>query len=270
MIVIVAVSYKGVAHAKRLVESLLAQTYLQWRLVLVDNARQEAEASAWRRLQQIDERVSVLHAPFNLGYLGAASWAYDRIEPDLFDWLVVSNVDLIYRRDALEELSRIHDRAIGAVAPSVISQSTGADQNPHLRRRPSGLARYRRRLLLGNVVTAQVAVGLVWLRARLHSSRSGSSVDGHSPSTIYAPHGSCMCLSSRFFERGGTLRYPLFLFGEEVFIAEECRRISLRVKYVPGMVISHVEHAQIGWIRPRWILEETVKAARYVFDATKA
>ena len=65
-------------------------------------------------------------------------------------------------------------------------------------------------------------------------------------STIYAPHGSCVIFGRCFFEKGGTLDFPAFLFAEEMFVAEQIRLMGGQVLYAPNMVVVHNEHVSTG------------------------
>ena len=67
----------------------------------------------------------------------------------------------------------------------------------------------------------------------------------------YAIHGSFMVFNKSFFEKGGTLNYPSFLFGEELFIAETVRKLNLIQCYEPSLKINHNEHATTGVIKSK-------------------
>ena len=60
------------------------------------------------------------------------------------------------------------------------------------------------------------------------------------PRSIYAPHGSIVFVRSTFFERGGTLAYRGFMFGEEIHLAEQARRLGMLVRFVPSIEVIHV------------------------------
>ncbi len=56
---------------------------------------------------------------------------------------------------------------------------------------------------------------------------------------IYAPHGSCFLLRKNFFEKGGRLNYKGFMYGEEIYIAEEIRKLDFHVAWVPQLKVMH-------------------------------
>jgi GT2 family glycosyltransferase len=59
------------------------------------------------------------------------------------------------------------------------------------------------------------------------------------PRPIYAPHGSIVFVRGVFFERGGTLGYRGFMFGEEIHLGEQVRRLGLRVLFAPSVEVVH-------------------------------
>jgi GT2 family glycosyltransferase len=63
---------------------------------------------------------------------------------------------------------------------------------------------------------------------------------------IYAPHGSIFIFRRAFFEHGGNIRFPYFLFGEEIYIAEQVKEKGGKILYAPELNIIHNEHTSTG------------------------
>jgi GT2 family glycosyltransferase len=80
---------------------------------------------------------------------------------------------------------------------------------------------------------------------------------------IFAPHGSCIIFHRNYFKRGGSLQHVAFLFAEELFIAEEARRIGLRVVYAPTIRIDDLEHASTG----RFLSRKMIRYRKQSIDA---
>jgi len=80
---------------------------------------------------------------------------------------------------------------------------------------------------------------------------------------VYAVHGSFLVFSHLFFSRGGRIDEDMFLFGEEAFVAEECRRLGLPVTYDPGMRVDHNEHASFCHAPPKFVYD--CNKAAYLF-----
>ncbi len=66
---------------------------------------------------------------------------------------------------------------------------------------------------------------------------------------IYAVHGSFIAIKKDYFEKGGSLRYGSFLYGEEIFLAEETRRIGLKTGVLSSICVMHNEHITTGKIK---------------------
>lgn len=196
---------------------------------------------------QWDEHTEWLLLRQNLGYFGGASLAYRRLSErlPLPDWVVVSNDDIEFHDSSFfQRLHALRPRPeIGALAPRIYSGITGLDQNPFLLSAPS----WGKLLVLYLASYHHQAFRLL---RRLHDGarqrRKQRKILAVSGQSIYAPHGSLMVLNRSFFERGGTLEYPGFLFGEEFFVAEQLRQLGLVVTYEPGLTAFHKEHYHIG------------------------
>jgi GT2 family glycosyltransferase len=81
---------------------------------------------------------------------------------------------------------------------------------------------------------------------------------------IYAAHGSFFIFSRRYFEGGGFLDGNLFLYGEEISVAEICRSLGLPVVYEPSLCVLHKEHQSTGKALNRFTYECQKRAMHYV------
>lgn len=253
----VIVSYGGVDDAVGLVRSLGTPPGLR---ILVA-ANKVGDADQAEAAFADDPRVTVVDYPDNPGYLPALARSLPDI--DVTTPVVLSNCDLTADPGAVAALLAAANEYphAGWLAPSVIG-SLGVDQNPNLLHPPSA----RRLQILAAVHRFPVLTDLLLLRREGHSSRI---VTGAAPgSTIWAGHGSCIVLTPPFFARGGRCDYPFALFGEELWLGEQCARLGLDVVYVPSVVLRHTEHAATGRRRRGHVAE--VKYAGLRFWARRA
>jgi GT2 family glycosyltransferase len=270
VILIIAVSYGGSPNIPAYLASLQRQDVSDWHLIVVNNSGDPLEARELRRITHTDQRVTVLEPGGNLGYFGAIRWALKEAEWPA-PWLIISNTDVeVLSTDAFSRLERIHQETSippAVVAPSITSRLTGRDQNPFQEQRPRLSELYRRRLMLASPTVAQLAILGSTARRRLSKfGRPGLTASG--ARKIYAPHGSFMVIHQSYFAGGGDLEYPLFLFGEESYVADQCWRAGLRVLYVPGIRVAHLEHQQTRVLRPRHLLRLSGAAAKYAYKAS--
>lgn len=262
MIWMAAVSYFGSQRIDHLVESLASQGHDEWRLVVVDNSGSQSELQALNHAATADHRVSILAAPENLGYLGGARLALRDVRLGEDDWFIVANTDLVLDDEhALEVLDGVRNPAVGVVAPRIVDARTGQDSNPYWVQRPTTRSLTKARLAFSTVASARLAV-LVAVATNRRRRRCTSSLGG----TIYAPHGSFMAFSQRYFGAGGTLDFPQFLFGEELFVGESCRAHGVKVLYMPKMRVRHFGHDSTGVWRSKNVLTHQMKAVRYSYD----
>jgi GT2 family glycosyltransferase len=177
----------------------------------------------------------------NPGYFGGASDGLDRFlaEAPLPDWIIVTNDDIYFADDFFGALTHYSCPAkTGVVAPITFVPASRIHQNPYLSRRPS---RMRLEALL--FLFSHPILYKLYLRVRSSSSRPRSSIADGQSRVIYAPHGACQIFHSRYFAKGGTLKHISFLYGEENFVAETCRRLDLHVRYEPSLWVEHHEHS---------------------------
>lgn len=257
---LVAVSYFGSRDVPDLARSLREGTSPHWRLVVVDNSCDEAEAERLRPLGALDERIEVITAPHNTGYLGGARLAL--ADPTArARWTVVCNTDLTFAPDFVALLTQLPPDRV--VAPSVRSARTGRDQNPYLVRRPGPWQVRRWRAEFSTVLGAKLVVAAGNLPVRRTRPRDASR---QAPRRIYAPHGSCLVLPAEYFDRGGDLTHAAFLFGEEITVAERARRLGLPVMYHPQLQVNHAEHRSTGVWRSTRMIRWHQEGVRHVVD----
>lgn len=193
-----------------------------------------------------DRGAQLRHYPTNPGYFGAAHAVVESLpEAELPDWVIVSNVDVVFEGTFIGDLldvvtPELSDETL-VLAPRIESVQDGRDQNPFLENKPPRWS-VRLRLALCNsypLYRTWVAVNRLRYRARArpHVSASGQG------RAIYAPHGSFIAFTRDFFRRGGRLSHAFPLYGEEILVAEQVRELGGHVRYEPRLEIRHTEHA---------------------------
>jgi glycosyltransferase involved in cell wall biosynthesis len=245
-------------------------------IAIVDNASTDNSVERLRDVISPLPNVRLLAASEWLGYFGAAQWAIDTCQTERgapFDWVIVSNNDVIIENRHLLELILDSDsRNVGVIAPSTRSLKSGLDQNPFMEIRPDRWRMWQLRLWLASY---RVALVRDWLsrhavrpmRRRYRAARSrfmptSTSVTGRR--YIYAPHGTFLIFSPRFFVEGGFLDSTCGLCREEIMVAEMCRRLHLPVLYEPALEVLHNEHSTVGSSLTRSMYEFHRKALTHI------
>lgn len=230
------------------------------RLVIVDNSTDLDPALSW------PPAVQVCRPGQNLGYFGGCAHGlkqYREAEGDLPAWVVVTNTDIDLADDFFERLLGADwPEHVGLVAPDV-QTPYGQRQNPFWVRRPWRLGMRSYQWIFRWLWLTRLYTELNHLRWTV-GSHLATRTNGHGPGepvSIYAPHGSIMAFRRVFFERGGTLDYGGFMFGEEIHVAEQARQCGLDVVWQPGLRVIHhqqstTEQVDVSEVR-RWHLEST-------------
>jgi GT2 family glycosyltransferase len=255
----IAVSYFGSPDLPAYVDSFLAQSDPRWQLKIVDNSQDSSEHERLQLIAAADPRIEVWATNDNLGYFGAAEWARQRIEASSFEWICVTNTDVVLDGgDFIRSLMLLSGSDISILAPSIYGSRSRTALNPYMYSRPTVWRSRIRRLLFWNTATAQTTILISHLRRKIGKSVPvpASGVD------IYAAHGCFMIFGTKFFTAGGNFRHSSFLFGEELTVAEFCRMNGLRTTYVPSLMVKHTEHANTGILRSPVVLRSQVTAAR--------
>lgn len=257
----IAVNYFGAGSCPALLDSLRTQQGGRWRLTVVDNSESDAEHRRLSEIARHVEAVRVVRAPRNLGYFGAANWLLDAEDGPTATWTVVSNMDVRYGDTNFVRGLADLDGVAEVVAPSIIDQPEGRPRNPYMINRPSVRSMWRRRVMLGNPVTAQLTISASLLLRGLRQRRAATQAPGQR--AIYAPYGACIAFHERYFAAGGNLAHPTFLFNEEITVAEQCHRLGLTVLFVPALTVVHDAHQATGRLRSWRVLRAQGEAARY-------
>lgn len=222
-------------------------------------------------MEQLRARLGVagvpvtLHSPgTNDGYFAGLGLAQSLVS-ETTDCVIYCNPDVLLDADFFSMLERTLVHGAGVVAPAIVSIEDGFDQNPKYRQRLSeGKLRRLQRIYAHRLTYVTFNV-----LARVKEVTAGwwhRQPQAGGPSTpIYAPHGAVFV----FTDVGFFLRlpaYPCFLFGEELFVAEEARLAGVRVMYEPSLRVRDVRHASIGQFSNEFRRSLMWKSVTFIFD----
>src|SRR6266567_442626 len=272
---VIGVNYRTDEHAMTFARSLARYPPEDVSVILVDNSERDDPDGFSRQILEANPQIRCIEAPRNLGYFGGADHGLKQYlaSSELPDWVIVCNVDIEFRDPqfftALRELESVE--SLGVVAPCIWSARWKRDLNPKIAQRPTKGRMLFYKFILGNyylqtiyellsVFKNGLKASLRLVLARFRGSQ-GERKQRDTMPPIYAPHGSCIIFSQRYFRNAGSLEYSMFLFGEEIFVAESARKLGLSVMYCSQLTVLDKENAYTGVIR-------TSKVARHLKDAT--
>ena len=268
---LITVNYKGEQSTLELLASLKRiNEFSSLDVIVVDNGSGEENLTQVRAAIVDLPNVQLLGSPTNRGYFGAAKLAYDHYRAhgqELPNWTIVCNHDVVIDdQDFLLKLSSQDWQSAGVLAPRIRLAETGADQNPFMLNPPDRWRRFTMKFY-----SSCYPLGLLWdwLSRQKRSLRkvfSPATRTPEMPRQIYAAHGSFLVFSRNYFLAGGLLDHSLFLFGEEIAVAETCRRLGLKVLYAPGLQVLHDEHSSVGPGMSRTAYQYHRQSVRHLFS----
>jgi GT2 family glycosyltransferase len=241
--------------------------------MIVDNKCADGPCVTLREAASGLANVELLELTANAGYFGAAKAGLDRFlehQGVIPEWVIVCNHDvLIEDQDFFLRLFGQDSSTVGVIAPRIQTLPTRVDQNPFMRHRPG---RIRWASLRLSFLSYGVAAVWDWLSRQKQTAKSSwfarhaktASVSNGRRKCIYAAHGAFFVFSRRYFEAGGYLDGNLFLYGEEISVAEICRSLRLPVVYEPSLCVLHNKHRTTGKRISRFSYECQKNALRYV------
>jgi len=216
------------------------------RLVVVDNSLRPLEGRE-RFTAELAERFAEIQVVFtdqNVGYFGAVPIAQGLAAATGPDCIVISNADLTVADDFLATLADQLPTGAAVLAPTIAAdQGAGFDQNPKLLERYTHSRMRFLQLVYSTSISFRLYNWLGWLKEKTRSPSSRRHQ--HCPRDIYAPHGAIFIFSKLSFFLA-LPRHEPFLYGEEIFIAEEARRRAERIAYVPCLKTFDTRHASTG------------------------
>lgn len=277
-VAIITVQYNNPADTESLVASLgRLNDVANCEVVVVDNSTAQhagADANALQYLAPCP--LQLLRTPRNLYYWGGAAFALESLywSRMLFPrWVVVCNNDLTIDDPLfLQKLRSLDSAKYPIIGPSILSTTTGKDQNPMLDSSPGVLKRLKWRLFDVDYRVARAMLALHGAAGRVRAGRPrGRSKPGepHAPRRIHAAHGACMIFSSAFFERGGELDISVPMFAEELTIAASARNLGLPIWYYPDLQVHHREHSTTGHelTRTKYEMERMARRLYYEYPS---
>lgn len=238
-------------------------------LVVVENSANVTELKKIEKVASQFSNITLINSGKNLGYFGAAQYALEHIEksPQQSDWIIISNADIqINQAEFFTHLSKLNSD-FHVVGPAIRSTRTRENQNPYMVTRPEKLKMHFHKWVSRYVPVSYAYQGLSAVKQSLQKfGLSHTSFGESNRREMYASHGSFMIFSKNYFKAGGNFQYGSFLFGEEIFVAETCRRLGLKTMYVPELEVEHHEHVSTGLFPSKKSLQFISQSSRFVAD----
>lgn len=265
----IIVNYKKAALCLELAKSILAQPGSDSvHIMIVDNSETELDSKMLSE-SPTARNVSIFTPRKNLGFYGGAQAGLASYIERLGvpDWTIVSNPDIDFPDGNFFTLllTRPQIPNLGVIAPDIRMTPVqsgwqgGAPQNPMTESRPSKMRLRQLELLCRFPFLYWMLELRRWLRMNARPRHLKQAARARK---IYAAHGSATIFAKEYFSRGGNLRHELFLYGEELFVAEELLLLGLTCWFEPELKLSHIGGATTGALG-------TTAQRRYAYEALR-
>lgn len=229
---------------------------MQTDVIIADNST-EKENVACECYKSI--HVKQMHFE-NLGYFGGAQAVINNIKDiEQYKYVMISNVDLEFQDDTLKKLQTFDvEEDIAWVAPSIFSIKYQKDLNPNV------FVRYKSWKLKMLRLTYSRFTYKLYERFYYSKRKKTTLIPQSADIDIYAGHGSCIILTSNFFKIHKQLNYPVFLYGEELYLAELILHKGMKVKYVPAIKINTIGSVSTSKMPSKSFLKYNKEAIDYI------
>lgn len=278
---IIAICYNAYSDTIELLDSINKSKeevdFLDLKVIVCDNSNENYQISKLEDLNKLKSKIDVLNYNYikldNVGYFPAFSIGKDYIDDvsSCVDWnyVIVTNVDLQFDKMFFKNLVDFDlPSDVGIVAPSIISKQTKEDINPKIMVRPKKIKLlslyYGFQFLLFYRLYNWLSVSKAKLKG--YKQKKSFKKPYATGKEMYAAHGSVMIFTKNYFNLGASIYYPRFLFGEEVFVAEEARLKGLKTIYSSELKIYDNEHGSTSREADRFISKEHVKSYKYLLQ----
>lgn len=262
---LICVNYNAYPHLTdfmKSVEAAARHSGFHVDIYVVDNSTERSGLSEFQDYLATSGLSATVLQSDNVGYFPAAEIALRELAKSQrdYDYVSVSNVDLQLDPAFFTTLERMQvDSSTGVLAPSIISNKRKSNLNPKIVNRPS-----RASLMITAAIFQYPWLFIAYQAISNIKSIVWNSRRSDPPEFMYAPHGSFIVFTRRYLELGGNFSYPRFLFGEEIFVAESCLRMNLKIRLAPELKIHDIDHGSTSLQSARFISGEHTKSLRYL------
>lgn len=248
-IMIMAINYHADEQLISLLYSLVKTSNFKQHKIevnVLDNSQRSKEniIELKNKLQDIYKYTNVYSDGTNSGYFGGIKLAQKLID-DTFDAIIYCNPDIKLEFNFLDNLDIVNkNKSASIIAPAIISTSDGFDQNPKYLKRLTIEKLNKLKKIYSNLVVYCIYQFLARIKEMILEKKSKKQ-EKYKQKDIYAPHGAIFIFTNIDFFKSLPVYEP-FLFGEEIFIAEEAKKQNRKIIYYPDVIVYDERHASIS------------------------
>jgi GT2 family glycosyltransferase len=265
------VNYNADDHVSTLIKSLNkslnGNNTSNININIIDNSKrnQETKDHFRKTIDLLSTGIHIHSDGTNKGYFGGLSVAQSLVKDD-DDCIIYCNPDILVEGNFFQELEKSFlNNTAGIIAPSIICQDEGFDQNPMYLKRISAKKLKFLKFIFSNNLLYQSHTAIADLMKTAVKRFKKPIQKNMKPLDIYAPHGSMFIFFNVDFFKN-LPNYPCFLFGEELFVAEEARKENVKIQFSPNVRVIDIRHASISKMDPNYLRELTIESIRFILN----
>jgi len=213
--------------------------------IIVDNSTQADEKMKLVEIALRYDNTIIVNNEYNNGYFGGLNTGLDLVDKSVNDFVVVSNNDIRFEENLLLSLFKLEWPSKSTVIAPRIITTDGLNQNPHMPTKCSSLKKvgfsiYFTNYYLGTAFRTMIKT-LKAISRNFIKPKTKSQSDINLFQKIYAGHGSCYILMKDFFSSHDRLDDSVFLWGEEVLLANQVVLAGKDIIYCNQLTVFHDE-----------------------------
>lgn len=176
----------------------------------------------------------------NYGYMGGAVQILKdmgRAQVLSYDFIFVSNVDISLSEDFFVNLLKTDTTNVGWIAPSILRNIDGSNENPFIVNELSK-SQINFYILL---YSCPILYGIYQkLSKKIHTRKYLFRNGGYKKCDIYAGMGSIFIFTREFIEKNYPLSFPTFMYGEEIYYGYLVKTSGLKTIYEPSITVFDI------------------------------
>lgn len=222
-----------------------------YKIYVIDNDSEKADKEL---LFNIKGMAEISYLERNIGYFPAMNTALAVIEKSEWDYIVISNNDLVLEHGFPEALESINAPS-GAlvIAPDIVTLD-GVHQNPHEARKIAWTRMLMYSLYFSNYFLGRMMYKLQQCLKKIRNVKN-RVVGAEESRRIFLGYGACYLLRPGFFSKNPVLLHPPFLMGEEVYVAYQAQEAGGYIYYCNEVKVKHCDHASCDKVPSRKMYE---------------
>ena len=256
--------YKSIKKAEK---SSSTEVYL----FLLDNSSvsSENELDFIKNIEIEDKNFRYIKTK-NQGYLGTVQNNFSKLGLSNINlnYICLTNVDIAIDIDFFNRLETIClGKKLGLIAPSIINKNQ-IDKNPKLIKRKKMVDFLINIFLFSFPLTFRIQKFMSHWKSKIYRElklkKNILNKEIFPFKEIYCAHGSFLVFTNKAFLIIMKEKYPIFLFGEELFFAELLLTNKLQTFFVPSLKVYDDEHVSTGKLKVTYYCKLNIKAILYI------